>query len=92
MGCDLWIEDVSIGDNLKPYLKKIIKEKGFTHADMANKLGYRRTRSIANRLNENAKGTMRTYNLIDMLDVLGAKAIVRDRLGTGKTWLLDNIS
>lgn len=91
MGCDLRINDVSIGDNLKPYLKELMKEKGITQEEMANRLGYKRPSSITNRLNEKAKGTMRTYNLIDMLDVLGVKAIVRDRMGTGRTWVLDNI-
>lgn len=91
MGCDLRINDVSIGDNLKPYLKELMKEKGITQEEMANRLGYKRPSSITNRLNKKAKGTMRTYNLIEMLDVLGVKAIVRDRMGTGRTWVLDNI-
>ena len=91
MGCDLRINDVSIGDNLKPYLKELMKEKGITQEEMANRLGYKRPSSITNRLNEKTKGTMRTYNLIEMLNVLGVKAIVRDRMGTGKTWILDNV-
>lgn len=74
--------------NATDLIKDIMKEKGWTCATLAKKLGYSSGSFISEKLRR--ENGMRTDWFIKILNAMDCEIIVKDTIGTKKQRILDN--
>ena len=73
--------------NQSEIIRAVMKEKGYTYAALAKKLGYDNPSMISGKL---LRGNgMRTDWFLRMLNAMDCDIIIKDRIGSKKTWLFD---
>ena len=82
--------------NSKEVIRELYKMRGWTQTDLAHEIGYTHQSGVSQLLNDNAGSgkskrsiTIATY--MRALEVLGAELIVRDKMGSGKEWKIDDL-
>lgn len=79
----------------KEVIRELYKMRGWTQTEFAHEMGYTYQSGVSQLLNNNAGGnskrsiTIATY--IRALEALGADLIVRDKMGSGKEWRIDDL-
>lgn len=73
----------------KAIIKDLYKMRGWTQAQLAQEVGYNNASAISWMLTGPRGLSIERY--LKMLDVLGADLIVRDKMGSGKEWRIDDL-
>lgn len=80
----------------KEVIRELYKMRGWTQTEFAHEMGYAHQSGIGQLLNDNAGSgkckrsiTIATY--MRALEALGAELIVRDKMGGGKEWRIDDL-
>lgn len=76
----------------KDIIRELCKMRKWTQADLAYEMGYASQAGVGQILSNkpNARGiSMNVY--VNALNALGAELIVRDKMGSGKEWRIDDL-
>lgn len=73
----------------KTIIKDLYKMRGWTQAEFAQEVGYHGASAISWMLTGPRGLSIERY--LKMLNVLGADLIVRDKMGSGKEWRIDDL-
>lgn len=71
----------------KEVIAHVMKERGFSAAVLAEKLGYATPSGVTERLR--GKQDIRTDNLAKFLEAMDCELIVRSKIGKKETWAID---
>lgn len=74
--------------NEKEIVKEIMKMRGWSQSQLAKEAGYKSQSNITGLLNNSQSG-MRVDNLLRMVDAMGCKIIIRDKMGSNKEWVIE---
>lgn len=74
--------------NEKEIVKEIMKIRGWSQSQLAKEAGYKSQSNITGLLNNSQSG-MRVDNLLRMVDAMGCKIIIRDKMGSNKEWVIE---
>ena len=69
-------------------IKEIMKFRGWSQQRLADEAGFKRQSNVSNLLNCRDH-SMRTDNLVRLLQTLGCEIVVRDKMGSKKEWVLN---
>ena len=72
----------------KDVVRKVMKLRGWSQPMLAKEAGFKSQSNITGLLNNNQNG-IRMDNLFKMLDAMGFQIIVRDKMGSGKEFVID---
>lgn len=91
-GCELRIDDNSTMtvDKVKEVINDKMKNQGVSIKVLTECLGYKSPVSIQRRIKVGNGADMSTEKLYEITKELGLEVIVRDRMGTGSVWVLDD--
>ena len=76
--------------NASELIKAIMAEKGYSNATLAKKLGYSTPSFVSEKLRR--ENGMRTDWFIKILNAMDCEIIIRDKIGTKKSWILSDES
>ena len=69
-------------------IKAVMKEKGYSYATLAEKMGHSNASYISERLRR--KTTLRTDRFIEILEAMDCEIVVKDKIGKKQSWKVDN--
>lgn len=72
----------------KDVVRKCMAMRGWSQPKLASESGFKSQSNITGLLNNNKNG-IRMDNLFKMLDAMGFKIVVRDKMGSGKEFTID---
>lgn len=76
--------------NASELIKAIMAEKGYSNATLAKKLGYSTPSFVSEKLRR--ENGMRTDWFIKILNAMDCEIIIKDKIGTKKSWILSDES
>lgn len=90
MGLDVYFDDekIRVDTNINALIKEMIKSKGFTQLEVADKIGLSSQTVITARLDDKSDRSIRIDSMLEILNAIGVKVIVSDRMGSEKSWEL----
>lgn len=74
--------------NASELIKTVMAEKGYSNAKLAKKLGYSAPSFVSEKLRR--ENGMRTDWFAKILNAMDCEIIIKDTIGTKKTWILSN--
>ena len=74
----------------KEVIRELYKMRGWTQTEFAHEMGYTYQSGVSQLLN-NSKRSITIATYIRALEALGAELIVRDKMGSGKEWRIDDL-
>ena len=74
--------------NVSELIKAVMAEKGYSNATLAKKLGCSTPSFVSEKLRR--ENGMRTDWFVKMLNAMDCEIIIKDTIGTKKTWTLSN--
>ena len=74
--------------NASELVKAVMAEKGYSNATLAKKLSYSTPSFVSEKLRR--ENGMRTDWFVKMLNAMDCEIIIKDTIGTKKTWTLSN--
>lgn len=72
----------------KQIVKEVMKIRGYTQKDIAEKLGYPTVTGVANRLNTNTTKDMSVDTLVKFLSAMDSEVVIRIKVGDKKEWVI----
>ena len=73
----------------KDIVKEIMNIRKWSQSKLAEETGFKRQSNITGILN---RGTsMRVDNLVNMVEAMGCEVIVRDKMGSGREWRVEEV-
>ena len=74
--------------NEKEIVKEVMAMRGWSQATLAKEAGFKQQANITGLLNRGENG-MRIDKLAKMLNAMGCEIVIRDKMGSGKEWMVD---
>lgn len=74
----------------KDIVREIMHMRDWSQATLAKESGFKSQSNITGLLNNNKNG-IRIDNLVKMLSAMGCEVVVRDKMGSGKEWVIDSL-
>lgn len=74
----------------KDVVRQVMQIRRWKQPQLAKEAGFKSQSNITGLLNNNKNG-MRIDNLYKMLSAMGCEIIVRDKMGSGKEWIIDMV-
>ncbi len=74
--------------NEKDVVREVMKMRGWSQSTLAEESGFKSQSNITGLLNNNRNG-IRIDNLVRMLSAMGCEIVVRDKMGSGKEWVVE---
>lgn len=71
-------------------VKAVMKEKGYSNATLAKKLGCSTPSFVSEKLRR--ENGMRTDWFVKMINAMDCEIVIKDTIGAKKTWMLSNDS
>ena len=72
----------------KDVVRKAMVMRGWSQPKLATESGFKSQSNITGLLNNNKNG-IRIDNLFKMLNAMGFEIVVRDKMGSGKSFIID---
>lgn len=70
-------------------IREVLDVRRWTQTQLAKECGYASQGSVSNKIgNDNAHFYVDT--MLKMLNTMGCEVVVRDKMGTGKEWVITN--